>query len=163
MNSIRRNVFSAMERMNILYAVIEHPAVYTIEDMDGLNIDNKEAIAKNLFIRDDKKQRYFLLVIHKNKRVNLKEFQKRLHCRPLSFASEADLYTYMKLTKGSVTPFGILNDEDCKVEVVFDKDILAFDSIGIHPNENTATVWLQPADLEALIRDHGNNVSCIEI
>ncbi|SDF26235.1 YbaK/EbsC family protein [Sporomusa acidovorans] len=94
--NIRKKIFDVMGRMNISYDVIEYPAVYTIEDMDKLNIDNKEAIVKNLFIRDDKKQRYFLIVLHKNKRVNLKEIRKNLHCRPLSFASEADLYKYMK-------------------------------------------------------------------
>ena len=117
---------------------------------------------RNLFIRDDKKQRYFLIVLHKDKRVNLKEFQKNLQCRPLSFASEADLHKYMKLSKGSVTPFGILNDDECKVEVILDKDILCFKSIGVHPNDNTATVWIRPTDLEAIIRDHGNNIFYFE-
>lgn len=158
-----KKVFDIMEGMGISYNVIEHPAAYTIEDMDSLNIDNKNEIVKNLFIRDDKKQRYYLIVFHKNKRANLKELRSKLNCRPLSFASETDLYKYMKLSKGSVTPFGILNDTERKVEVVFDKDVLLFANIGVHPNDNTATVWIHPIDLEAVIRNHGNHISHLDI
>lgn len=163
MNSIRKKVFDAMLSMNISYDVIEHPAVYTIEEMDRLNIDNKNEVVKNLFVRDDKKKRYFLIVLQKNKRVDLKEIRNELNCRPLSFASEEDLGKYMELSKGSVTPFGILNDTDCKVEVVLDKDILLFERIGVHPNDNTATVWIRPQDLESIIKNHGNNMSYIDI
>ena len=163
MNSINKKVFDTMVSMNISYDVIEHPPVYTIEEMDKLNIDSKSEIVKNLFVRDDKKKRYFLIVLEKNKRVNLKDIRKKLNCRPLSFASEEDLAKYMKLSKGSVTPFGILNDNDCKVEVVFDKDILLFERIGVHPNVNTATVWIRPQDLESIIKNNGNNIFNIKI
>jgi Ala-tRNA(Pro) deacylase len=163
MNSIHQKVFDVMENMNIPYDVIEHPAVYTIEEMDNLNIDIKNEIVKNLFVRDDKKKRYFLIVLQKNKRVNLKELKEKLNCRPLSFASEESLVKYMGLNKGSVTPFGVLNDDDCKVEVVLDKDILSFERLGVHPNDNTATVWISPQDLELIIRKHGNDICYINI
>lgn len=48
------------------------------------------------------------------------------------------------------------------MEVIFDKNILLFENIGIDPNDNTATVWIHPPDLEAIIRDHGNNISYLE-
>ncbi|WMJ81624.1 prolyl-tRNA synthetase associated domain-containing protein [Clostridium sp. MB40-C1] len=163
MNSIRNIVFDALASMKISYDVIEHLPVYTIEEMDKLNIDSKSEVVKNLFVREDKKKRYFLIVLQKNKRVDLKGIRKELNCRALSFASEEDLYKYMKLSKGSVTPFGILNDTDCKVEVILDKDILLFERIGVHPNDNTATVWISPKDLESVIKNHGNSISYIEI
>lgn len=163
MNNIRKKVIDAIESMNIKYDIIEHPAVYTIDEMDQLNIDSNDEIVKNLFLRDDKKKNYFLIVLQKNKKVNLKEIRKELNCRPLSFASEEDLGKYMELTKGSVTPLGILNDTDCRVNVIFDKDILLFKRIGVHPNDNTATVWICPQDLEFIIKNHGNSISYIKI
>lgn len=163
MNDIRKSVIDAITSMNITYDLIEHPAVYTIDEMDELNIDNNNEVVKNLFVRDDKKKRYFLIALQKNKQVNLKEIKKELNCRPLSFASEEDLQKYMGLSKGSVTPFGILNDTDCIVEVVFDKDILLFDRIGVHPNDNTATVWINPQSLELIIKNHGNSIIYIEL
>lgn len=66
---------------------------------------------------------------------------------------------FLKLTPGSVTPLGLLNDTEHKVKFFLDKDFLEKpELIGIHPNENTATVWLKTADLVRLIEGHGNAV-----
>ncbi|NLM53288.1 MAG: prolyl-tRNA synthetase associated domain-containing protein [Firmicutes bacterium] len=163
MKHLRKKVIAALESMNIQYEIIEHPAVFTIDEIDKLNIDSNNEIVKNLFVRDDKKKRYFLIVLQKNKQVNLKEIRNEINCGRLSFASEEDLNRYLGLSKGSVSPFGILNDIDCRVEVVFDKDILSFERIGVHPNDNTATVWLNPQDLEFMIKAHGNNLIYLNI
>lgn len=163
MNNIREKVINTMERMNIEYDIIEHPAVYTIDEIDKLNIDSNNEVIKNLFVRDDKKARYFLIVLPKNEKADLKEIRNQLNCRRLSFASEEDLKKYLGLSKGSVSPFGILNDTDCRVEVVFDRNILSFKRIGVHPNDNTATVWINPKDLELIIKSHGNSISYINI
>jgi len=166
MNSIRQKVFDVMESMNIPYEVVEHQPVYTIEEMEAieeLNNNSKDLVVKNLFIRDDKKQRFFLVVLHKDKRVNLKELRQKLNSRPLTFASEKYLEKYLGLNTGAVSPFGILNDTDCIVEVIFDKDILEFERIGVHPNDNTATVWIRPQDMEMIIKNHGNVVTYLDI
>lgn len=163
MYNVRKKVINHIEGMNIQYDMIEHEAVNTIDEMDELNIDINNEIVKNLFVRDDKKKRYFLIVLKKNKQVNLKEIRNELNCRPLSFASEEDLKKHMELSKGSVTPFGVLNDTDCRVEVVLDKDILSFKRIGVHPNDNTATIWISPKDLEIIIKNHGNSIIYLNI
>jgi Ala-tRNA(Pro) deacylase len=161
--SLRQKVFDVIEDMHIPYEVVEHPAVYTMEEMERLNIDSRNEIVKNLFVRDDKKKRFFLITLQKDKRANLKEIGRQLNSRPLSFASEEYLFKYLGLNKGAVSPFGVLNDTDCTVEVVFDRDILRFERIGVHPNENTATVWLRPQDLELIIKEHGNLITYIDI
>ena len=66
------------------------------------------------------------------------------------------------LIPGAVTPLGILNDDECKVKVFIDEE-LAGGLIGIHPNDNTATVWLQTMDLVKIIREHGNDVQIINM
>ena len=162
MDSVRQKVFTVLDNMDINYEIIEHDAVYTIDEMELLPISNKDSIVKNLFLRDDKKRKYFLIVLPKDKNADLKKIRKELKCRPLSFASEETLEEYLGVPKGSVTPLGVLNDKECKVTVVFDKDILTFAKIGVHPNENTATVLLKPQDLELIIRNHGNEIFYIE-
>lgn len=163
MNNSRKKVIDTLESMNIKYDIIEHPAVYTIDEIDELNYDTYNEVVKNLFVRDDKKTRYFLIVLPKSKKANLKEIRNKLSSRRLSFASEEDLKKYMGLNKGSVSPFGILNDTDCRVEVVMDESILSFKRVGVHPNDNTATVWISPKDLESIIKDHGNSIRYINI
>lgn len=142
---------------------MEHPPANTIEEIDSFHLPDANAIAKNLFLRDAKKRHYYLIVMRKDKTANLKEICLSLGSRPLSFASEEDLSNYLGLKKGAVTPLGILNDESRKVEVIFDKDLLSFRNIGIHPIENTATVWLSLTDLVGIIKMHGNTVSYLKL
>ena len=105
---------------------------------------------------DEKKQRFLLIVAQKDRRVNLKDVKTKLGSKPLRFASDDFLMEYMGLTKGAVSPFGILNDEAKKVEVFIDSDLRFYEKIGIHPNVNTQTVWIAPKDLEKLVKAHGN-------
>lgn len=65
---------------------------------------------------------------------------------------------------GAVTPFGLLNDSECKVTLFLDNDFMnGLGLIGVHPNDNTATVWLKAKDLMKLIQQHGNTVNVVQI
>ncbi|MFB0917955.1 MAG: prolyl-tRNA synthetase associated domain-containing protein [Clostridiaceae bacterium] len=158
-----QKVFDKLDEMKIDYSVVNHEAVYTIEAMDALNIDKKNEVVKNIFVRDEKKTRFMLFVAQKDRRVNLKEIRTKLGCKPLSFAAENYLVEYLGLNKGAVSPFGILNDENKKVEVFLDSDLRFYEKIGIHPNINTQTVWISPKDLEKVIKDHGNKFTYINL
>lgn len=150
-------LYSFLKEKGIKHNTIEHEAVFTVEEAKALNLPNPEAGAKNLFLRDDKKKNYYLLTVRDSLPVNIKEFQTKIGSRRLSFASEDDLYKIMKLIKGSVTPFGVLNDENRIVKVYFDS---YFEGriVSVHPNDNTAAVYLSCDDLVELIQDHGNSV-----
>lgn len=157
-----KEVYDFLNRMEIRFKLIEHKAVYNIDEMMELNLPDTDVIAKNLFVRDDKKRDYYLLVIRKEKKVNLKTLKEKICSRPLSFASENDLNYILGLSKGSVTPLGIINDDERKVKVILDTTFNE-SLIGIHPNENTATIWLNVIDLVRIIKQHGNSVEFIEI
>ena len=105
-----QTVLSVLQTAHIEYHVKEHIPVYTIDEMSALHLPDGEAVAKNLFIRDDKKRTYYIVVIRQEKTANLKALRQTLGSRPLSFASEDDLWKYLKLTKGAVTPLGALNE-----------------------------------------------------
>ena len=77
----------------------------------------------------------------------------------MSFASEERLQKYLGLSPGAVTPLGILNDQKAEVEVVIDEDLMGEASLGVHPCENTATIFLDFADLQRLIEEHGNPIT----
>ena len=154
----RAQIEALLDRRQVDYHVAEHPAALTIGDMQKFHLDGSEGIVKNLFLRDDKKKNYYLVVVRQEKTVNLKALRRELGTRPLSFASEADLERRLGLHKGEVTPMGILNDTDRVVQVVFDKDVLEQDRLGVHPNTNTATLFLAPAELWALLEEHGNSL-----
>ena len=146
----------------IQYEVTEHRAVYNMEDLESVDLLYPEADAKNIFVRDDKKRGYFLITVKGSKRVDLKKFRKEHGLRNLSFASPEDLMGIMGLTPGAVTPLGLLNDSDRRVELFLDRDFTG-GLIGVHTNDNTATVWMMAEDLVDLIRQHGNLVHVVDI
>lgn len=135
-----------------------------MDELSQVDIPYPEANGKNLFLRDDKKRNYYIITVKGDKRVDLKEFRKKNNTRPLSFASEDDLMNIMNLIPGSVTPLGVLNNKETKVKVFIDEDFVKSPGlIGIHPNDNTATVWLKTEDLIDIIKEHGNQVNLVKI
>lgn len=157
-------IYDYLKQHQIDYEAVEHPAVYNMEEMAQIDLPHPEADAKNLFVRDDKKANYYLITVKGDKRVNLKEFRKQHGLRNLSFASEQDLQTIMGLIPGAVSPLGMLNDTDLKVQFYLDQDFLAAPGlIGIHPNDNTATLYLSADALVDIIREHGNTVNVVEL
>lgn len=161
---IKQDIYNYLEEKNIWYEITEHEAVYNMEELSKVELPYPEADAKNLFVRDDKKVNYYLITVKGNKRVDLKEFRKNNGTRNLSFASADDLMAIMGLIPGAVSPLGILNDNELKVHFYMDKDFIGDSNlIGIHPNDNTATVWMKTADLIEIIKEHGNEVNVVEI
>ena len=160
----KKQIYEYIKNKQIWYEITEHKAVYSMSEISEVEIPYPESDAKNLFVRDDKKEKYYLITVRGNKRVNLKEFRKENNTRPLSFASEKELKDIMQILPGSVSPLGILNDTENKVKVFLDKEFIEkTDIIGIHPNDNTATIWLKTKDLINIIKEHGNEVELVEI
>ncbi len=161
--SQKQKVLRVLDGMGISYELIDHPAVFTIDDMELLRLPHSEAVVKNLFLRDAKGKRHFLVVIGKDKTADLKRLRQETRCTALSFASEERLGRYLKLTKGEVTPFGVLNDTERAVEVFFDRDLAQKPLLGVHPNDNTATVFLSFDDLCRVLAKNGFPVTLVTI
>lgn len=159
----KQDIYNILKEMNIDYSVTEHKPVYTIEEMNDLGMENIDHVIKNLFIRDDKKKNYYLVLVQKDKTVNLNKLKETINSRRLSFASEEDLEKYLGLKKGAVSPLGIVNDENKFVKVIIDRDIKNLEFIGVHPIENTATVWINVEDLQKLIKSNGNYINFINM
>lgn len=158
----KEEIYNYLKENNIKYEIDEHKAVYNMEELKDVVLKYPECDAKNIFVRDDKKRNYYLITIKGDKKVNLKEFKNKYNTRSLSFASETDLMNILGLIPGAVTPLGLLNDKVLKVEFYLDsyfKDKI----IGVHPNDNTATVWMSSNDLIKIIESHGNKVNIIDL
>ena len=153
-------IFALLDDAGVAYEALRHPAVYTIDGLDALELPKKERIAKNLYLRDDKRRHYYLVVAEQKKRADLKALRRTISSRPLSFASKEETEKLLGVSSGSVSPLGILNDEDRKIKVLID-DFFLGGEIGVHPNENTATLWLKTEDLMEMIRRHGTTVETV--
>lgn len=162
---MKEEVLEKLDALNIEYKEITHDAVYTIEEMDALGKDYFEGakICKNLFVRDQKGKRHFLVVLPEEKRAPLDVIATKIGSTRLSFASNERLMKYLKLTPGAVTPLSVINDEENAVEVILDEELKNEVKVGVHPCVNTATVLLSMNDVEKYISSCGNKIKYIKI
>lgn len=159
----KNELLRLLEHEGIDFELTEHPAAFSMNEMKEYELPHPEADAKNLFLRDDKKRNYYLVTVRGNKQADLKTFRKKHGLRPLSFANAEALEQFLSLTPGSVTPFGLLNDEDHKVYFFYDQDFLENDLIACHPMINTATVTLRMSDMIRLFKDRNIGCEAVEI
>ena len=108
----KQEIFDFVDKQEIWHEVTEHEAAFTMEEALNMEMPYPDREAKNLFVRDDKKQNYYLITVCGPKRVQLKEFKKAQGTRRLSFASAEDLKEMLDVLPGSVSPLGLLNNEE---------------------------------------------------
>ncbi|MDP4090885.1 MAG: prolyl-tRNA synthetase associated domain-containing protein [Bacillota bacterium] len=156
-------VYEALEGLGIPYKKYEHKAVFTVEEANNLDIRIPGGHCKNIFVCDKKKETYILVVLPDEKSVNFKELSNKTGYKGLKFASEEMLEKYLGLKAGSVSPFGLVNDDKKKVEVIIDKDIFRTGLVGFHPNVNTSTLTVTSEDFRKFLEGSGNKVRYMEL
>ena len=160
----KAEIYDYLDQRGIWHEITEHPAVYDMAEMAAVDLPYPDSDAKNLFVRDDKRRGYYLITVRGDKRVDLKAFRRQQQTRPLTFASPEELGALLGLLPGSVSPLGLLNDGERRVQFCLDRTFLeAPGLIGVHPNDNTATVWLRTEDLIGLLQEHGTSVQLVDL
>jgi len=155
-------VYSYLADLGITYVKHEHPAVYTVEEANQHWDTISGMHCKNLFMRDKKGRKHFLVVVESSKQVDIKALNEILGER-LSFASPERLLKYLGLEPGSVSPFGLINNEDDEVSLLLDYDIDSAIEVSFHPNVNTVTLTLQKEDFLKYVAAVGNQWSFVAV
>ncbi len=156
------DIYQVLERLAISYRKFEHPAVFTVEEANLHRGKMVGGHSKNLFLRNKKGKRHYLLVVESDRPVNLAEIKGRLGESSLSFASPERLQKYLGLTPGSVSPFGLINDKENAVVVIVDRGLLRHEVLNYHPNVNTATLAVSREDFQRFLAECGNEVRYLE-
>lgn len=156
-------VYDYLTQNNISYSVVEHAPAHHVSDLVDIKEPENSVGVKNLFLRDEKKQNFFLAVVPQEKRVDIKDIRRKIGSKPLSFADEDSLWRFLKVKPGSVSPFGILNDATHEVTVILDEALFDYEQIGAHPNDNTKTVWVNPQSVKNMIHQFGNPLHIISV
>lgn len=159
----KEKILKKLDELNIKYKVVDHPPVYTIGEMEDLNLEEKGHIVKNLFLKNSNGKSHYLVVLKGDKKADLKSIRSQIQSSALSFASEERLEQHLNLLKGAVTPLGIINDEKHCVNVIIDDDLKNQNIIGVHPNVNTSTVFISYNDMIKFISDCGNKILYVNI
>jgi Ala-tRNA(Pro) deacylase len=129
-------IFDFLDSNGISYERVDHSPVYTCEEAKELVPYLSGAETKNLFLRDAKGRRHFLVTVKPEKQVDLKSLSSLLNATGLGFASPERLMRYLKLEPGAVTLLGVVNDTDGVVEVIIDEVLWSSQSFLCHPLVN---------------------------
>jgi Ala-tRNA(Pro) deacylase len=158
-----QEVYEALDALGIAFSRFTHPPVFTVEEAERYWEGIPAAHCKNLFLRNAKGSRHYLVVLGHLKKADLRALSARLGDDKLSFASPDRLTRFLHLTPGAVSPFGLIHDSARDVIVVLDAHLPATERIGFHPNVNTATITLRTADFLRFLEARGNVVRRVAI
>ena len=156
-------VTSALDALGIAYDLYEHPPVFTGDEAAQHWAGIDATRVKNLFLRNKKGDRHYLVILGIEKLADLRHLVKVIGDDRLSFGSAERLMARLGLTPGSVSPFGLLNDSTHSVRVIVDADLKRADRLIFHPNINTASIVVSWSDLETFLESRGNPDTFIRI
>ncbi len=139
-------LYADLEARGIVYKVVDHHAVFTVDESRELNASLPGAHTKNLFLREND-GRFWLVTVPGEIRVDLKSLPATIGSKRLSFGKAEDLLRLLGLTPGSVTPLGAINDSGGEVQVVLDRELAEARTVWVHPLRNTASLGLAGSDL----------------
>jgi len=157
------HVCRALDAMGISYERYTHPPVFTSDEAAEHWAGIPATRVKNLFLRNKKGNRHYLVILEIGKQADLRHLVKIIGDDRLSFGSPERLMSAMGLTPGSVSPFGLLNDPAHAVHVIVDEDLRRTERLIFHPNINTASLTITVADFERFLAARGNHVRWIRV
>ena len=156
-------VFDFLQQQKIEYSFYRHPEAPTIESARQYWHNDGSKHCKNLFFRNHKGNRHYLVVFDSEQSLAIHDLEQRLKQGKLSFASEQRMERYLGLKPGSVSPFGLINDTENHVHLFLDKNLLNYPSLSFHPNDNRATVVISQEMFAKYLEAVGNTFEYIEL
>ena len=153
-----KNILKLLQNQGFSFKIYNHEALFTVNDSSEKRGKIKGAHSKNLFLKN-KKNNFFLISCLENRQVDLKRLAKSLGLGNISFAKEGPLFKWLGVKPGSVTPFGLLNDINNKVEFYLDSGFLTHETINFHPLVNTSTINLLTNDFINFLIENNKKVN----
>jgi len=159
----QKELYDLLKKLEIEYEYHEHPPVATIEDskLHWKNITSGRC--KNIFFRNHKGNRHYLVILEHMRLLDIHDLEKRLRQGKLTFASDQRLKKYLGVEPGSVSPFGLINDKDHHVHLFIDEKLRESDRLAFHPNINTATLVISQSGFIKFLSSSGNSYEFIKL
>ena len=150
-----QQVANKLQELGITYDVVDHPPAFSTEQADSY-IEGLEGVrTKSMFLTNKKKTQYYLLIMDDKKPLDMDDFKVQVGANRIRMASLDSLAEKMNLPAGTVSPFGLLNNEKKDIHVYFDKEIVSEDVMTFHPNTNEKTIFIKTQDLFRFLESIG--------
>ena len=159
----KETVLTYLDALGIRYDHYDHPEAPTIDIARQYWKPDGSVHCKNLFFRNHKGNRHYLVVFDGNRNLAIHDLEHRLRQGKLSFASEQRMERYLGLRPGSVSPFGLINDTDNHVHLLLDKNLEQAPTLSFHPNDNTCTVVISQEGFRRYLDACGNSYEFLEL
>lgn len=157
-------LYQKLDELNISFEYLEHPPAPTIEIAVQYWKDIADTThCKNLFFRNHKGNRHYLVIFDHRESLAIHDLEKSLKQGKLSFASEQRMQKYLGLKPGSVSPLGLIHDQEKHVHLFLDKNLGNQSRISFHPNDNTASIVIDFQDFIKFLDHCGNSYEFIEL
>jgi Ala-tRNA(Pro) deacylase len=156
-------LYELFEQLSIQFEYHEHPPLATIEDAIIHWKDYNSGRCKNIFFRNHKGDRHYLVILEHLRHLNIHDLEKRLKQGKLTFASDKRLMKYLGLAPGSVSPFGLINDKENNVHLFIDEKLKESDRLAFHPNINTASLVISRSDFIKFLEYTDNTYEFIKL
>lgn len=141
-----QQLFDRLQALGIAHHTVEHPPVFTVEEVKALRGNLPGHHIKNLFLRN-KKEEMWLVVALEDRAVDLKRLGEVLGAGRLSFGSPDRLRRHLGVEPGSVTPLALINDPTRVVRLALDRGLAEGGPVNAHPLVNTMTSALATEEL----------------
>lgn len=152
----QKELYEVLGKLEISFEYHEHPPLNTIEDAIVHWKDYNSGRCKNIFFRNHKGNRHYLVILEHLRQLDIHDLEKRLRQGKLTFASDKRLMKYLGVEPGSVSPFGLINDTENHVHLFIDEQLNDFERLAFHPNVNTASLVISKSDFISFLEFTGN-------
>lgn len=157
---LRSELEKFLENLCIETTCVDHPAVFTVEEMMPHLAGVSGAVTKNLFLKDKKKKGLWLVSVRHDRQVQLNDLAKKLGVGSgnLRFAEEAAMLEKLKVGQGCATALALFCDKEHSVKLVLDSDLVngGHERVYFHPMTNEATMGIKPEDLLKFLKETGH-------
>lgn len=139
--------YDFLDELNIPYTRLDHEKAETMELCREIDERLGAPICKNLFLCNRQGTAFYLLMMPGDKVFKTKELSAQIGSARLSFAGAENMLEFLDILPGSVSVLGLMNDHDCRVELLIDEDLLNNPFVGCHPCVNTSSLCLATEDV----------------
>jgi Ala-tRNA(Pro) deacylase len=159
----QKELYTILKDLEISFEYHEHPPLNTIDDAIIHWKDYNSGRCKNIFFRNHKGNRHYLVILEHLRQLDIRDLEKRLRQGKLTFASDVRLKKYLGVEPGSVTPFGLINDTEHHVHLFIDESLKDCERLTFHPNVNTASLVISKPDFIKFLDFTGNSYEFLRL